>query len=303
MCWLALALLMLPLLTWPPAAPAQDWKQKYPVVTMSAVSSESQGATETRFKDFARVFRERLGVELRIFTASDYAGTIQALTAGQIQFANLGPAAYAAAWIDSGGAVEPLAAAKEPDGDVGYHSHLIVKADAPYRALEELKGRTLAWADPNSTSGYLIPLVSLRAAGIDAERHFGRTIFSGGHEQSALGVARGQFDSAFVWGARNPLDRGVLRAMADRGILDPGQVRVIWRSPLIPSSPITVRKDLPADMKRDIQRLFVDLYGIDPKMTEIVARGKTLGYVEVTHAMYQPVLDAVLEQRKARRKQ
>ena len=98
---------------------AQDWKAKFPVVAMSAVSSESQGATETRFKEFAKVFKDRFGVELKIFTASDYSGTIQALTSGQIQFAGLGPAAYAAAWIDSHGAVEPLAAAKEPDGAVG----------------------------------------------------------------------------------------------------------------------------------------------------------------------------------------
>ena len=281
---------------------AQDWKTKFPVVSMSAVSSESQGATEARFKDFARTFKDRLGVELRIFTASDYSGTIQALTSGQIQFAGLGPAAYAAAWIDSNGAVEPLAAAKEPDGDVGYHAHLIVRSDTGYQKLEDLKGRSLAWADPNSTSGYLIPLVSLRAAGIEAEKFFGRTVYSGGHEQSALGVVGGQFDSAFVWGARDPLSRGVLKAMTDRGVLDPKRLRVIWRSPLIPSSPVTVRKDLPQDMKRDIQKLFVDLQTIDPKMAEIVARGKTQGYVHVTHEMYQPILDAVQEQRRNRRK-
>ena len=283
-------------------AAAQDWKVKFPVVAMSAVSSESQGATETRFKDFAKTFKDRLGVELRIFTASDYSGTIQALTSGQIQFAGLGPAAYAAAWIDPNGGVEPLAAAKEPDGDVGYHSHLIVRSDASYQKLEDLRGKTLAWADPNSASGYLIPLVSLRAAGVEADKHFGRTVYSGGHEQSALGVVGGQFDSAFVWGARDPLSRGVLKAMKDRGVLDPARLRVIWRSPLIPSSPVTVRKDLPQDMKRDIQKLFVDLQAIDPKMAEIVARGKTQGYLAVTHDMYQPILDAVQEQRRNRRK-
>lgn len=283
-------------------AAAQDWRVKYPVVSMSAVSSESQGATEARFKDFAKVFRDRFGVDLRIFTASSYSGTIQALTAGQIQFANLGPAAYAAAFIDSDGGVEPLAAAKEIDGDVGYHSHLIVRADSPFRTIEDLKGRSLAWADPNSASGYLIPLVSLRAAGIDAMKHFGRTVFSGGHEQSALGVVGGQFDSAFVFGARDPLSRGVLHMMGQRGVLDTSRVRVVWRSPLIPGSPVTARKDLPEDMKRDIQKLFVDLYSIDPRMAEIVARGKTQGYVPVTHAMYQPVIDAVQEQRRMRRK-
>jgi phosphonate transport system substrate-binding protein len=252
--------LLVALALWAGALSAQDWRQKYPVVGMSAVSSESQGATEARFKDFARLFKERLGAELKIYTASDYAGTVQALTSGQIHFASLGPAAYASAWIDSNGQVEPLAAAKEPSGDVGYHAHLIVKADSGYRG-------------------------------------------SGDHEQSALGVVKGQFDAAFVWGARNPLDRGVLRAMTDRGILDPKLLRVVWMSPLIPNSPITVRKDLPADMKADIRKLFLELQSIDPKMAETVVRGKTQGYVEVTHAMYQPILDAVQEQRKARRRQ
>jgi len=284
------------------SASAQDWRVKYPVVSMSVVSSESQGATEARFKDFAKVFKDRFGVELRIHIASSYSGTIQALTSGQIQFANLGPAAYAAAWIDSDGGVEPLAAAKEIDGDVGYHSHLIVRSDSPFQKLEDLKGRSLAWADPNSASGYLIPLVALRAAGIEATKHFGRTVFSGGHEQSALGVVGGQFDSAFVFGARDPLARGVLHMMAQRGVLDTSRLRVVWRSPLIPGSPVTVRKDLPADMKRDIQKLYVDLYALDPRMAEIVARGKTQGYVPVTHEMYQPLLDAVQEQRRMRRK-
>jgi len=154
----------------PGLAIAQDWRAKFPVVSMSAVSSESQGATEARFRDFAKVFRDRFGVELRVVMASSYAATIQALTAGQIQFATLGPAAYAAAWIDSDGGVEPVAAAREVDGDVGYHSHLIVRSDSSFRSLEDLKGRSLAWADPNSASGYLIPLVSLRAAGVEATK-------------------------------------------------------------------------------------------------------------------------------------
>ena len=63
-----------------------------------------------------------------------------------------------------------------------------------------------------------------------------------------------------------------------------------------------MRKDLPLEMKRDIQKLFIDLQTIDPKMTEIVARGKTQGYVPVTHDMYQPILDATQEQRRNRRK-
>jgi phosphonate transport system substrate-binding protein len=241
-------------------------------------------------------------VELQIYQATDYAGAIQALTSGQVHLAGLGPAGYAAAWVDSEGAVEPLVAAREADGDLGYYSALIVRADSPYRKVEDLKGKTLGWADPNSTSGYLVPLVSLRAIGIEPEKFFQRTVFSGSHENNVIGVLNGTFDSAFVWTGKDPASRGILKVMSGRGLVNLQQVRVIWNSQMIPSSPITVRKDMPADMKRDIAKLFVDLYAKDPKMAEIMATGKTAGYVEVQHVLYQPVLDVLHEQRRNRKK-
>jgi phosphonate transport system substrate-binding protein len=282
-------------------AQADDWRRRYPVVSFSSVSSESQGATEARFKDFAKVFKERLGAELRIFTATDYAGTIQALTSGQIQLAGLGPAAYATAWIDSNGQIEPLVAAVEANGDIGYHASLIVKADSPYQKLEDLRGKSTAWADPNSTSGYLVPLVSLRAEGLEPEKFFGRTVFSGGHEQSVIGVDKGTFECAFVWTAKDPTQRGILRAMTDRKLIDLRHFRVIWQSPVIPNSPLTARKDLPAEMKRDVTRLWTELQSFDPKMAETLARGKTLGYRPVTHEMYEPLLKVIQEQRRNRK--
>ncbi|MFO0297692.1 MAG: phosphonate ABC transporter substrate-binding protein [Pseudomonadota bacterium] len=283
-------------------AKAQDWKQKFKSISFSSVSAENQAATQARYKDVARVFQERTGVEMRIFTATDYAGTVQALTSGQIQMAQLGASGYASAWIDSNGAVEPLVTNKELDGALGYHSILIVKSDSPYKKLEDLKGKTLAWADPNSPSGYLIPLVSLRGAGIEPEKFFGRTLFSGGHEQSVLGVINGQLDSAFTWSSKGH-NAGQIRAMVDRGVLKMDQFRVVWESPLIPNPLVVVRKDMPEDMKRELRAFWIELHKIDPKVAEAAARGKTAGFVPATHEMYKPVLDAALEVRKSRKQQ
>ena len=150
---------------------AQEWKKKIPVVGFSSVSAENQSATQARFKELADVFKQKVGVEMRIYTATDYSGTVQALTSGQIHMGQMGASAYSAAWIDSNGGVEPLVANKELDGALGYHSILIVKSDSPYKKLEDLKGKSMAWADPNSTSGYLIPLVS-RAAQASSRTNF-----------------------------------------------------------------------------------------------------------------------------------
>jgi phosphonate transport system substrate-binding protein len=184
-----------------------DWRDKIKVLKIGAVTVESQGATVTRFKPLAEYMSKKLGVKVEVFTASDYAGIVQALSGGQIQLARIGGAAYAAGYIDSEGGIEPLVLNVEPDGGKGYNSVLIVRSDSPYKSLEDLKGKTLAWADPNSTSGYLVPNASLRDAGIDPKTYFSRTVFSGGHEQSVLGVLKGNFDSAFTMGGLSRLIR------------------------------------------------------------------------------------------------
>jgi phosphonate transport system substrate-binding protein len=279
----------------------QDWKKKYPVVFFSSVSAENQAQTAARYRQLAEVFREKVGVEMRIFTATDYAGTVQALTSGQIHMAQMGASAYSAAWIDSNGNVEPLVTNQETDGSLGYHSILIVKADSPFKSLEDLKGRSMAWADPNSTSGYLIPLVSLRAAGFEPEKFFGKTLFSGGHEQSVLGVINGQFDSGFTWSSKGH-NAGQIRAMVDRKVLRMDQFRVVWESPLIPNPLVVVRKDIPADMRRDLLEFWTSLAKTHPHIAELAARGKTAGFVPASHEMYKPVLDAALELRKTRKR-
>ena len=283
------------------AAPAAaDWKKKYPVITLAAVTTETSGATLSRYKPLAAYMKEKLGVDMKVQTASDYAGVVQALTAGHIHLARLGASAYASGYIDSKGGVEPIVVNAELDGSLGYNSVLIVRSNSPYQKLDDLKGRTLAWADPNSTSGYLVPMVSLKEAGIDPTKHFGKTVFSGGHEQSVIGVLNGTLDSAFTWTSKGD-NAGQLRMMMDRGMLKREDLRVVWESPVIPNPLYAVPSNLPDDMKRDLQQFFLDLQKQRPELAEAAAQGRTSGFVAATHAMYAPILGAVQELRNSRR--
>ncbi len=134
-----------------------DWREKYKVIKIGSVTVENQAATVTRYKPFADYMEKKLGVKVEVFTASDYAGIVQALSAGQIHLGRMGGAAYAAGYIDSKGGIEPLVMNVEPNGGKGYHSVLIVRSDSPYKSIDDLKGKSLAWADPNSTSGLSRP--------------------------------------------------------------------------------------------------------------------------------------------------
>lgn len=296
------ALISTMLLTGATAASSADWRDKFKVIKVGAVTVENQGATITRYKPFADYLEKKFGVKVEVFTASDYAGIVQALSAGQIHLARLGGASYAAGYIDSEGEIEPLVMNVEPNGGKGYHSVLIVRSDSPYKSIADLKGKSLAWADPNSTSGYLVPNASLRDAGIDPQKHFSRTVFSGGHEQSVLGVLKGNFDSAFTWTSPGH-QAGQFRIMMDRGMLKLDDVRIVWESPLIANPPWAVSKKIPADMRKDLLDMFVSLAKDNMAMAEAAAQGKTSGFEPVTHDTYKTFVTIAEDQRKARRKQ
>ena len=125
-----------------------DWREKYKVLKIGSVTVENQAATITRFKPFADYMEKKLGVKVEVFTASDYAGIVQALSAGQIHLGRMGGAAYAAGYIDSDGGIEPLVMNVEPNGGKGYHSVLIVRADSPYKTINDLKGKSARLGRP-----------------------------------------------------------------------------------------------------------------------------------------------------------
>jgi phosphonate transport system substrate-binding protein len=276
------------------AAHAQGggWRKQYPKLRYGVQSVETQAASLTRYKGFKEYVKKKLGVELELFLASEYAGVIQAIGAKQIEVMDMGASGYAAAWLESKGGVEPLVVPTNNDGTVGYYSVAIVRSDSPYKSLADLKGKTWAWAEPNSSSGYLFPLVGLRKAGIEPDKHFGKVVFSGGHEQSIIGVLDKSYDGAVTWTDDvNKHSRGGLHMMLERKLLKKEDIRIIWTSDLIPNPVIAVRTDLPPDMKADLKAMFLGMHKDDPVVFREVARGESQGYKPIPHSAYQIAID------------
>lgn len=268
------------------------WRKQYPKLRYGVQSVETQAASLTRYKGFKEYVKKKLGVELELFLASEYAGVIQAIGAKQIDVMDMGASGYAAAWLESKGGVEPLVVPTNNDGTVGYYAVAFVRSDSPYKSLADLKGRTWAWAEPNSSSGYLFPLVGLRRIGIEPDKHFGKVVFSGGHEQSIIGVLDKSYDGAVTWTDDvNKHSRGGLHMMLERKLLKKEDIRIIWTSDLIPNPVIAVRTDLPPDMKADLKAMFLGLHKDDPGVFREVARGESQGYKPIPHSAYQIAID------------
>src|SRR3546814_16589247 len=112
----------------------------------------------------------------------------------------------------------------------------------------------------------------------------GSVSFSGGHEQSVLGVLKGSYDSAFTWTSEG--DRfGNIRTMMDKGMLKREDIRVVWKSDLIANPPIIIRSDLPAEMRKDIADVFTSL---DGELLEAAAQGEARSLVAVHHQVHAP---------------
>ena len=276
------------------------WQAKFPVVKYGVIPVETQSQTTKSMDEFIKHAEKETGVKWELYTATDYSGVMNALIAKQIHLSWLSGFSYCQTHMDSKGGVEPLVAAQEPDGSMGYTSVIVVKADSPYKTIEDLKGKVVARTDPLSGSGYLIPTAAFRAMGKPVDEYF-KSPLAGGHPQAVLGVLKGTYDAAFTWTSKDD-NIGNLRAMMNKGLLKREEIRVIWTSPPLPSPPVVIRQDLPLEMRADLEKLFVRLKDHDMKLAESVAQGKTNGMVRVYHEDYGLMCQAADDERAARRK-
>ena len=284
------------------AASAQQggWQKKYPVIKYGVIPVETQTGTTKTMDAFLHHAEKTTGVKWELYQATDYSGVMNALIAGQIHLAWLSGFSYCQTNMDSKGGVEPLVAASEPDGSMGYNAVVVVKTDSPYKTIDDLKGKVVARTDPLSGSGYLIPTAAFRAMGKPVDEYF-KSPLSGGHVQSVLGVLKGTYDAAFTWTSKND-NIGNLRQMMNKNLLKREEIRVIWTSEPLPSPPVVIRKDVPADMRADMLKLFTGLKDVDMKLAEAVAQGKTTGIMPVSHSDYGLMCQAAADEREARRR-
>ncbi|MBE0554084.1 MAG: phosphonate ABC transporter substrate-binding protein [Rhodobacteraceae bacterium] len=246
---------------------------------------------------FRAKMEEALGVPVKIFTPADYDGVIQGLLGGTLDYAWLGASAYAKIYLTDPEAVEVKLTKQNMDGSTGYYSIGFARADSGITSIEDAKGKSFAFADPNSTSGYLVPAAELTAKLGKLDEYFSEVKMSGGHEQTIVGVANGDFAAGVSWadGLGNWEDgynSGAFRKAADAGLVDMNNLVEIWKSALIPEGPMVVRKALPQDVKDKVTQLTADLWETDPECAYGVAAGEAKDFVPVEHSAYDGILAA-----------
>ncbi|KRD68081.1 phosphonate ABC transporter substrate-binding protein [Ensifer sp. ENS10] len=276
-------------------AQAEDLKE----FRIGILGGENEADRLRNFQCLVDKLPAAIGVEkVSLFPAADYDGVIQGLLGGTLDYAELGASGYAKIYLAKADAVEPILTTVQTDGSTGYHSIMVARKDSGITKLEDLKGKKLGFADPDSTSGYLVPLVTLpEAIGAPVKEFFGETGFGGGHENLVLEVVKGTFDAGTTFGSgvgefKDGYTSGNLKKMVDKGILDMNDLVELWKSPLIPNGPIVVRTSMNDDMKVKFKQFMVDLPKTDAACFSAIQGGDFTGYTEVNSDFYKPIIDA-----------
>ena len=225
---------------------------------------------------------ERIGVPVEGFVTLDHAAAVEALRGGTADISFTGALPYVFAH-DAFGAEVLLAEVYR--GSSTYSSRLFVRKDSGLATLEDLRGKTAAFADPISESGYLYPLEILAEAGLldpNADPHgfFGQVYFAGGYQQAIQAVANGLVDVAGV------------SEFSDMLLTPEQQTEVHWiaESSPIPSHAVIARPGLDGSLKTAFKDAMLELN--EPENRHLLKHvyGPD-GYVDTDHQAYAPVAE------------
>jgi phosphonate transport system substrate-binding protein len=292
----------------PGLARGDDWKAQVKEFRIGLLGGENTQDRLKRYDAFQKLLQQTLDIPVKVFPAADYAGVMQGLAAGQLDATEFSPSAFAGTWLDCK-CVEPVVVPLEKDGSIFYIAAMVVRKDSGINSIDDMKGHSLAFTDPNSASGYLIPSVTLRAKGIDLAdgKYFSRVGFSGGHEQGMIAVLNRQYDACVVWSSgqgdeATGFTRGVLRSMVDKGMLKMADVKIIWKSDKVPNGPWTIRSALPLGFKQAFHDFMRDLPVSHKDIYDSVEQGTGVGYQDATLDIYQGMIALREAERNANRR-
>ena len=263
------------------AGAAETPKQLVMAVTPSNIPTELFKASEA----FAAELGKKLGVTIKVYMPTDYLGVVEALRNKTADLAFVHPAGYVFANWE---AKAQIVAVDVWHGKTSYTSRIFVRKDSGFKALEDLRGKTIAFIDPGSTSGYVYPMVMLIKKGLVKDRNpktfFKEAMFTGTHEAALLALLNGSVDAVASF------DLAPVQYLKDKERVE--KLTYIAETEPIPEAGVIVREGLdPALVKKlydalmafnapEYRPILKDFYGID-------------GFAPGKDSDYNPVREAI----------
>ena len=202
----------------------KDWLDP-DVLVFSYTPVEDPSVYENVFTEFMKYLSEKTGKEVRWYGAESYAAQVEAMRSGRLHVAGIstGPTAFG---VNLAGYV-PFAIMSGPKG-FGYTLQLITHKDSDIKVLADIKGKNIAHVTPSSNSGNQAPRALFTELGVEPDKDY-KVTYSGKHDNSIMGVANKDYDAA-------PIASTVLDRMAEKGVVNRDDLRIIWESDPFPTT-------------------------------------------------------------------
>jgi phosphonate transport system substrate-binding protein len=236
-------------------------------------------------EQFAKALGELAGVPIRVTVASDYAAVIEALRNQTADLAFVHPAGYVLANRE---AKAMIVAKNHWHGKTTFTSRFYVRKDSGIKTLEDLRGKTMAFVDPASSSGYIYPMVMLIQKGLvknrDPKTFFREVMFSGAHDASIRALLNGHVDAIVSF---DMVREQYLKDPAERD-----RVISIAETPEIPEAGIAARAGLDPAIFARVRAALIKMRG--PAYAEVLKKMYDIdGFEAADDKEYDPVRQAV----------
>ncbi len=226
--------------------------EENPIIWVLTPSQDTQ-AVLSGAEPIAQYVEEQTGLVIKPIIPTDYTAQQEAMCSGEAQMAALNTFGYVRA-SERGCADVALASVRY--GSTSYAGQIIARADSGIESIKDLAGKTFCRPDPESTSGWVIPSLSLLAAGIDPETDLAEIVDAGGHDAVVIAVYNGDCDAGATFEDARVLVEDDFPDVKEK-------VVVIETSSAIPNDNISFRPDFPADMREKIVNALLSLNDSD----------------------------------------
>lgn len=223
---------------------------------------------------------EALGIEVELLTPPDYHAALESVLKGETDLVQLTPLAYVIA-KQQVPSLE-LLVTNISEGSSTYSGYLLARAGSNVRTIADLRGKTLGFISPESTSGYLYPYAFFLEQGIDPQQYFKRIVMLGHHDTALDALVRGDVDAAATFS-------GALLHAEGEG-LRTEQLEIVAKTGRIPYDAWAVRGELPLAVKRRLEKTLLELNTRSALGRRVLGPLRSInGFAEASDAMYDEV--------------
>lgn len=262
------------------------------VINIGFNPAENADVVETNGKLFSEYYKKATGLDVKTFIATDYTALIEALRSGRIDFAFLPPFSFVKAEEVAGAKVLMKSVRK---GQSVFYSGIIVRADKGFNKIEDLKGKNIAWVDPASSSGFIVPKAALMTKKkLDPDKFFGKQVYAGSHDALVLSVLNGTVDAGATFVNDTKGEDGAwhqfLKTPEDRK-----KIKMIFVSDPIPGDTMATTEKFNKEHKDIVTKtvkILADMGKNDEGKAILKALYRIDSMIPATSKEYQPLRDA-----------